>query len=291
MSEFLSIPCVLMRGGTSRGPYFLETDLSYNGELRDRILIAALGSGHPLEIDGVGGGIPATSKVAIVSKSARPGVDVDYLFAQVKVDQPVVDTSPNCGNMLAGVGPFAIEAGLVRAGSGTTTVRIFNVNTGKLIDALVPTPNGEVTYSGDASIDAYQVPQRRSVSLSSRRWFQDRQIAARRSATGRRPWDRGLLRRCGDASGSHSRRRFRKDGLRDALGLCVGQGIHGPPGDDQDRSWEADGHQRRRRSRHPEAGAAGAARARRPCSTRYFMPHQCQTHWPSPAPSPWPPQQ
>ena len=98
-------------------------------------------------------GIPVTSKVAIVSKSARPGVDVDYLFAQVKVDQPVVDTSPNCGNMLAGVGPFAIEAGLVRAGSGTTTVRIFNVNTGKLIDALVPTPNGEVTYSGDASID------------------------------------------------------------------------------------------------------------------------------------------
>ncbi len=153
MSEFLSIPCVLMRGGTSRGPYFLETDLPYNGELRDRILIAALGSGHPLEIDGVGGGNPVTSKVAIVSKSARPGVDVDYLFAQVKVDQPVVDTSPNCGNMLAGVGPFAIEAGLVRAGSGTTTVRIFNVNTGKLIDALVPTPNGEVTYSGDASID------------------------------------------------------------------------------------------------------------------------------------------
>ena len=112
-----------------------------------------MGSGNLLEIDGIGGGHPLTSKVAIVSPSRLPGVDVDYLFAQVKVEQRIVDTSPNCGNMLAGVGPFAIEAGLVAARDGVTPVRIYNVNTARLIEAKVATPGRQVIYDGDVSID------------------------------------------------------------------------------------------------------------------------------------------
>ena len=147
------IPCVLMRGGTSKGPYFLASDLPGDRGQRDAILLAAMGSGHELQIDGIGGGNPLTSKVAIVGPATMPGAEVDYLFAQVKVRERVVDTSPNCGNMLSGVGPFAIEAGLVRAAAGTTTVRIHNVNTGKIIEARVATPGGFVTYDGDTSID------------------------------------------------------------------------------------------------------------------------------------------
>jgi 2-methylaconitate cis-trans-isomerase PrpF len=153
MNDLLRIPCVLMRGGTSRGPYFVASDLPSDPAKRDQVLLAVMGSGHWLEIDGIGGGNPLTSKVAMVSRSNQPGADVDYLFAQVKIEERVVDTSPNCGNMLAGVGPFAIEAGLVPAQSGTTTVRIFNVNTKRLIEARIATPNGVVTYDGDAAID------------------------------------------------------------------------------------------------------------------------------------------
>jgi 4-oxalomesaconate tautomerase len=104
-----AIACTLMRGGTSKGPFFLATDLPDEEKLRDRVLLAALGSPDPRQIDGVGGADPLTSKVAIVSKSTRPQVDVDYLFAQVSIDKPLVDISPNCGNMLAAVGPFDIE--------------------------------------------------------------------------------------------------------------------------------------------------------------------------------------
>src|SRR5947209_3680586 len=153
MNDLMRIPCVLMRGGTSRGPYFLASDLPADPQARDQALLAVMGSGHWLEIDGIGGGNPLTSKVAIVSPSKQPGADVDYLFAQVKVEERVVDTSPNCGNMLAGVGPFAIEAGLIPAQAGTTTVRIYNVNTRRLIEARVATPNQTVTYDGDAAID------------------------------------------------------------------------------------------------------------------------------------------
>jgi 2-methylaconitate cis-trans-isomerase PrpF len=153
MNDLLRIPCVLMRGGTSRGPYFLASDLPSDPAKRDQVLLAVMGSGHWLEIDGIGGGNPLTSKVAIVSRSKQPGADVDYLFAQVKIEERVVDTSPNCGNMLAGVGPFAIEAGLVPAQSDTTTARIYNVNTKRLIEARIATPNGVVTYDGDAAID------------------------------------------------------------------------------------------------------------------------------------------
>ena len=142
-----------MRGGTSKGPFFLASDLPANNEQRDRILLSVMGSGDPLQIDGIGGGNPVTSKVAIVGTATVPGADVEYLFAQVRVDQQIVDTSPNCGNMLAAVGPFAIEAGLVPAKGDMTLVRIFNVNTAKIIEAEVPTPNGRVAYLGDAAID------------------------------------------------------------------------------------------------------------------------------------------
>ena len=130
MDDLIRIPCVLMRGGTSKGPYFIASDLPTQIEARDRVLVSAMGAGNLLEIDGIGGGHPLTSKVAIVSPSRVPGADVDYLFAQVRVEQRLVDTSPNCGNMIAGVGPFAIEAGMVSAQDGETRVRIFNVSTG-----------------------------------------------------------------------------------------------------------------------------------------------------------------
>jgi 2-methylaconitate cis-trans-isomerase PrpF len=153
MNDLLAIPCVLMRGGTSKGPFFLASDLPAAAGDRDKILLSVMGSGHPLQIDGIGGGNPVTSKVAIVGPATIPGADVDYLFAQVRVDQQIVDTSPNCGNMLAAVGPFAIEAGLVPVRGETTLVRIHNVNTGKLIEADVPTPHGNVSYLGEAAID------------------------------------------------------------------------------------------------------------------------------------------
>jgi 2-methylaconitate cis-trans-isomerase PrpF len=142
-----------MRGGTSRGPYFLASDLPADPARRDAILLRVMGSPHELQVDGVGGANTLTSKVAIVSRSQQKGADVDYLFAQVSVNEAFVDTKPNCGNMLAGVGPFAIEAGLVRAGDPTTTVRIYNVNTQTLIDAVIQTPGGQVEYAGDTRID------------------------------------------------------------------------------------------------------------------------------------------
>lgn len=153
MSQPLKIPVVVMRGGTSRGPYFLAGDLPADTAARDRVLIAAMGSGSPLQVDGIGGGNPLTSKVAIVSRSTRAGADVDYLFAQVDIMKAIVDTKPNCGNMLAGVGPFAIEAGLVTAQDGETPVRIFNINTETAVTAIVQTPARQVRYDGDFAID------------------------------------------------------------------------------------------------------------------------------------------
>ncbi|GFF05921.1 hypothetical protein SM139_1068 [Stenotrophomonas maltophilia] len=151
-NDLLSIPCVLMRGGTSKGPFFLASDLPVDIAERDRLLVEVMGSGHPLQIDGIGGGNALTSKVAIIDRSSRADADVDYLFAQVRVEQQVVDTSPNCGNMLAAVGPYAIERGLVQAQDPQTKVRIHNVNTGKLIIATVETPGGHVVYRGDTRI-------------------------------------------------------------------------------------------------------------------------------------------
>ena len=147
------IPCVLMRAGTSRGPFFLRDWLPADDTERDEALIGAIGASDLLQVDGVGGGSTLTSKVAIVSKSAQSGCDVDYLFAQVGVGQKSVDTRPNCGNMLSGVAPFAIEQGLVAARDGETTVRVFNVNTRSRIDVTVLTPNRTVSYDGETGID------------------------------------------------------------------------------------------------------------------------------------------
>lgn len=148
-----SIPCLFMRGGTSRGPFFLESDLPADVATRDRVLLAAMGSPDRREIDGLGGANPLTSKVGIVRRSAEPGVDLDFLFAQVVVDKPLVDTTPNCGNMLAAVVPFALETGLVRAQGDTTTLRVLTRNTGMQCDITVQTPGGSVEYAGDARID------------------------------------------------------------------------------------------------------------------------------------------
>lgn len=148
-----SIPCVMMRGGTSRGLYFRATDLPQDTATRDAVLLAAMGSADPSQIDGAGGATSVTSKVAIVSPSSHPQADVDYLFAQVGVETPVVDTAPSCGNILAGVGPFAIESGFVAAEEAETTVRIHNVNTGALIDCTVQTPERQIRYEGEAAID------------------------------------------------------------------------------------------------------------------------------------------
>lgn len=148
-----SIPCVMMRGGTSRGLYFRAFDLPRDTETRDAVLLAAMGSADPSQIDGAGGATSLTSKVAIVGPSSHPWADVDYTFAQVGTDRPVVDTGPSCGNILAGVGPFAIEAGLVAAKDGQTIVRVHNVNTGALIDCTVQTPDRRVCYDGETAID------------------------------------------------------------------------------------------------------------------------------------------
>ena len=148
-----SIPCTLMRGGTSKGLYFHERDLPADSGLRDRVLLAAMGSPDARQIDGVGGAHPLTSKVAIIRPSARPSADVDYLFLQVVVDKAEVSDSQNCGNILAGVGPWAIEQGIVKVTGATTSVRIHMVNTGSVAIAHVATPNGAVEYEGEARID------------------------------------------------------------------------------------------------------------------------------------------
>jgi 4-oxalomesaconate tautomerase len=147
------IPCALMRGGTSKGPFFLASDLPADRALRDSVLLAVMGSPDVRQIDGLGGADTLTSKVAVVGRSTRPDADVDYLFLQVVVDEPRVDESQNCGNMLAGVGPFAIEHGLVPASPGVTLVRIHMVNTASVAVAHVQTPGGRVQYDGDARID------------------------------------------------------------------------------------------------------------------------------------------
>lgn len=146
-----AIPSALMRGGSSKGLYFLRDDLPAEVAARDAVLVAALGT-DDRQIDGAGGAHPLTSKVAIVSAADEPGIDIDYLFVQVVVGDGRVDTTPNCGNMLAGVAPFAIERGLISAGESETTVRIRMLNSNNICELVVQTPGGVVTYDGDASI-------------------------------------------------------------------------------------------------------------------------------------------
>ena len=148
-----AIPCTLMRGGTSKGLYFHVRDLPQDRAARDRVLLAAMGSPDPRQIDGVGGAHPLTSKVAVIGPSTRPDADVDYLFLQVVVDKAEVSDSQNCGNILAGVGPWAIENGLIPIAGKVTPVRIHMVNTASVAVAHVPTPAGAVEYEGDARID------------------------------------------------------------------------------------------------------------------------------------------
>lgn len=148
-----AIPATLMRGGTSKGLYFNVCDLPADRGARDRVLLAAMGSPDVRQIDGVGGAHPLTSKVAVIGPSLRPDADVDYLFLQVVVDEAEVSDSQNCGNILAGVGPWAIENGLVSPTGATTPVRIHMVNTASVAVAHVPTPKGLVEYEGDARID------------------------------------------------------------------------------------------------------------------------------------------
>jgi len=148
-----AIPCTVMRGGTSKGLYFRNTDLPADIATRDKVLLAAMGAPDVREIDGMGGAHPLTSKVAIVSPPSRPDADVDYLFLQVVVDEPRVDAGQNCGNLLAGIGPFAITHGMVRAKDGITDVRINMLNTKSIAVARIQTPGGKVRYDGDARID------------------------------------------------------------------------------------------------------------------------------------------
>jgi 4-oxalomesaconate tautomerase len=147
------IRSMLMRGGTSKGLYFVPADLPADPRERDDLLLRIMGSPDPRQIDGLGGAHPLTSKVAIVSPSAEAGVDLDYLFLQVAVDEPVVAHLQTCGNLLAGVGPFAVERGLVPATGESTTVRIRLINTGDLAISTFPTRDGTPVYDGDTAID------------------------------------------------------------------------------------------------------------------------------------------
>ena len=148
-----AIPCLFMRGGTSRGPFFNAHDLPADLSTRDRVLLAVMGSPDKRQIDGLGGAHPLTSKVGIVSMGSKPGVDLDFLFAQLQPDKDTVDTTPNCGNMLAAVVPFALETGMVKPQGDTTTLRVLTLNTDMQCDITVQTPNGHVEYEGKARID------------------------------------------------------------------------------------------------------------------------------------------
>ncbi|PCI88927.1 MAG: 4-oxalomesaconate tautomerase [Hyphomicrobiales bacterium] len=153
MSKMLSTRCMWMRGGTSKGGYFLAEDLPSDIAERDAFLLAIMGSPDARQINGMGGADPLTSKVAMVQKSNRDGVDVDYLFLQVMVDKAIVTDAQNCGNILAGVGPFAIERGLVNAQNGHVNVTIYMQNTGQIAIEKVAVNNGKVEYQGQAQID------------------------------------------------------------------------------------------------------------------------------------------
>ena len=153
MTSQTAIPCLFMRGGTSKGPFFNEGDLPADIATRDKVLLAAMGSPDKRQINGLGGAHPLTSKVGIVRKSSTLGVDLDFLLAQLQPDKDTVDTTPNCGNMLAAVVPFALENGLVQAQGDTSTFRVLTLNTDMQCDVTVQTPGGEVQYEGDARID------------------------------------------------------------------------------------------------------------------------------------------
>lgn len=148
-----AIPFHFMRGGTSRGPYFRREDLPEDRETLARVLVAVLGSGQKLNIDGIGGGAAVTTKVAMLSRSQTNDCDIDYFFAQVSVEDGQVDFKPTCGNILSGVGPAAVEMGLIAPQGDVTRIRIRSVNTEARVEAVVQTPGGRVEYGGAAAID------------------------------------------------------------------------------------------------------------------------------------------
>lgn len=160
VGRILQVPAVFMRGGTSRGVFFRQSDLPDDPQMRDRILLRVLGSPdkYRRQIDGIGGASSSTSKAAIISPSSRPDCDVDYLIAQVDIEAPVVDYSSNCGNLASAVGPFAIRKGLVSPVEGRTVVRIWQVNTQRRIVAHVPTSDGEPIEEGNYAIDGVTYP-------------------------------------------------------------------------------------------------------------------------------------
>ena len=259
-----TIPCVLMRAGTSRGPFFLREWLPDGDEARDQALIGAIGASDPLQLDGVGGGSTLNSKVAIVSRSTQPGCDLDYLFAQVGVGHRSVDTRPNCGNMLSGVAPFAIEQGLIPAQDGTTRVRVYNVNTGSRIDVTVRTPGGRVTYEGDARIDGVAGTAAPILLNFLDAWgavtgqgLSDGQ--AHRHDRRRR----GDLHRCGDAADDRARARPRRDRPRKAGGARREPGAAGAARSAAPEGRAHDGPGRRVEQRHSEAGAGQRGRLAR----------------------------
>ncbi|MFC1825381.1 2-methylaconitate cis-trans isomerase PrpF family protein [Thermodesulfobacteriota bacterium] len=153
MSDFRKIPCVIQRGGTSKGVYLHEKDLPKDPELRRKVILSIFGSPDKRQIDGLGGADPLTSKVAIIAPSEREDADVDYTFGAIDINEPIVDYKGNCGNISSGVGPFAIDEGLVKAEDPETVVRIFNTNTKKILKAFVSTPQGKTSYVGDYAID------------------------------------------------------------------------------------------------------------------------------------------
>jgi 2-methylaconitate cis-trans-isomerase PrpF len=205
----IAIPCSVMRGGTSKGLYFEASDLPSDRAVRDRVLLAAMGSPDERQIDGMGGAHPLTSKVAVISRSDREDADIDYLFLQVFVDRAEVTDSQNCGNLLAAVGPFAVEQGLVAAGAELTDVRIFMVNTGGIAVARLQTPGRKVEYAGAARIDG-ACRQRRCWNSASpdQLW----RTTTGRAKTCRR--NRSHLHRQRHAGGSAARRRFWQVRLR-----------------------------------------------------------------------------
>ena len=152
MGEFVKIPAVYMRGGTSKGAYLMLEDLPADPLLRDKAILAIYGSPDARQINGIGGADPLTSKVALIARSKREHVDVDYTFGYVGITEAVVDYEGNCGNMSSAVGPFAIIKGLVPAVEPVTKVRIYNTNTQKVIEAEVQVKEGEIVYNGDYSI-------------------------------------------------------------------------------------------------------------------------------------------
>lgn len=270
------IPCVLMRGGTSKGPVFLAWDLPASIEERDELLLSVMGSGHELEIDGIGGGSPQTSKVAIVSPSLHPDADVDYLFVQVMVSQRRVDTTPNCGNMLCAVGPFAIEQGLVNAAGELTRVRIRNLNTGTFVTSDVQTPNGKVSYEGDTSIDG--VPSSAApVQLtfldaagsktgklfptgSTQDWFDDIPVTCIDMAMPMLIIEACHLGKCGDETPAELD--ADKDFLRRLEALRLRAGMAMGLGDVSDKVI-------------PKPVLVSPAKAGGTLQVRYFMPHNC----------------